>query len=258
MTVDVQVETFLCRKDNIGVLLRDPSTGACAAIDVPEARPVLKALERTGWHLTDILVTHRHGDHIDGIPEVKAATGAKVTAPRKAGDAIPQVDVAVGEGDTVTVGSLRAAVWETPGHCNDHITYWFEAAGIVCAGDTLFTLGCGRVLEGPPEVLWRSLARFAALPGETQVFSGHDYVLANGRFALAADPDNAALRDRVAEAEQARTQDRFLVPSTLDQERTTNPFLRSSNPVLAQSVGLSSGASPEQVFISLRAWKDRF
>ncbi len=156
MTVDVQVETFLCRKDNIGVLLRDPATGACAAIDVPEAAPVLRALERTGWRLTDILVTHRHGDHIDGIPEVKAATGAKVTAPRKAGGAVPQVDVAVGEGDTVTVGNLSAAVWETPGHCDDHVTYWFEAAGIVCAGDTLFTLGCGRVLEGPPEVLWRS------------------------------------------------------------------------------------------------------
>ncbi|GJD33629.1 hydroxyacylglutathione hydrolase [Methylobacterium aerolatum] len=258
MTVDVQVETFLCRKDNIGVLLRDPSTGACAAIDVPEAAPVLRALERTGWRLTDILVTHRHGDHIDGIPEVKAATGAKVTAPRKAGGAVPQVDVAVGEGDTVTVGNLSAAVWETPGHCDDHVTYWFEAAGIVCAGDTLFTLGCGRVLEGPPEVLWRSLERFAALPGGTQVFSGHDYVLSNGRFALAADPDNAALRDRVAEAEGARQQGRFLIPSTLDRERATNPFLRSHDPVLAQSVDLSPGASPEQVFISLRAWKDRF
>ena len=258
MTVDVQVRTFLCRKDNIGVLLRDPATGACAAIDVPEARPVLDALAETGWRLTDILVTHRHGDHIDGIPEVKAATGAKVTAPRKAGRAIPQVDVAVGEGDEVRVGSLSAEVWETPGHCDDHITYWFAGAGIVCAGDTLFTLGCGRVLEGPPETLWRSLRRFSVLPDDVRLFSGHDYVLSNGRFALAADPDNAALRARVAEAEAAQNAGRFLIPSTLGEERATNPFVRSAEPVLAQSVNLSPTSSAEQVFVALRSWKDRF
>jgi hydroxyacylglutathione hydrolase len=258
MTVDVQVRTFLCRKDNIGVLLRDPATGACAAIDVPEAGPVMRALDETGWRLTDILVTHRHGDHIDGIPEVKAATGAKVTAPRKAGGAIPGVDVAVGEGDEVRVGSLVAEVWETPGHCRDHITYWFAEAGIVCAGDTLFTLGCGRVLEGPPETLWRSLERFSALPDAAKVFSGHDYVLSNGRFALAADPDNAALRARVAEAERAGKEGRFLIPSTMGEERATNPFIRSGEPVLAQSVSLSPGSSAEQVFVALRSWKDGF
>lgn len=258
MTVDVEVRTFLCRKDNIGVLLRDPRTGACATIDVPEAAPVLRALEETGWRLTDILVTHRHGDHVEGIPEVKAKTGATVTAPREAGSAIPEVDVAVGEGDTVKVGSLAAEVWETPGHCNDHVTYWFAEAGIVCAGDTLFTLGCGRVLEGPPATLWRSLERFSSLPDAAKVYSGHDYVLANGRFALAADPDNAALRARVAEAERARDEGRFLIPSTMGEERATNPFLRSSEPVLAHSVSLSSDSKPEQVFIALRSWKDRF
>lgn len=256
--VKAQVRTFLCRSDNIGVLIRDPETGACAAIDVPEAAPVMKALEETGWRLSDILVTHRHGDHIAGIPEVKRATGACVTAPRRAGDAIPDVDVAVGEGDVVRVGSLAAQVWETPGHCNDHITYWFEEAGIVCAGDTLFTLGCGRVLEGPPETLWRSLQRFADLPGETEVYSGHDYVLSNGRFALAADPDNEALRARVAEAETARKEGRFLIPSSLAEERKTNPFLRSASPELARSVDLPAGSTSEQVFVTLRSWKDRF
>ncbi|MCJ2014485.1 hydroxyacylglutathione hydrolase [Methylobacterium sp. J-076] len=256
--MEAQVRTFLCRSDNIGVLIRDPETGACAAIDVPEAAPVLKALDETGWRLTDILVTHRHGDHIAGIPEVKAATGARVTAPRKAGGAIPEVDVSVGEGDVVSVGSLSAEVWETPGHCDDHITYWFAQAGIVCAGDTLFTLGCGRVLEGPPETLWRSLQRFAALPDEAMVFSGHDYVLSNGRFALAADPDNAALRARVAEAETAAREGRFLIPSSLGTERRTNPFLRSGAPELARRVDLPAGSTPEQVFVTLRSWKDRF
>lgn len=256
--VEAQIHTFLCRTDNIGVLVRDPKTGACAAIDVPEAGPVLRALEETGWRLTDIFVTHRHGDHIAGIPEVKAETGAKVTAPAKAGDAIPEVDTTVGEGDTVQLGSLTAEVWETPGHCSDHVTYWFAQAGLVFAGDTLFTLGCGRVLEGPPERLWRSLDRFASLPDEAAVFSGHDYVLANGRFALAADPDNAALRARVAEAQEASRSGRFLIPSTMAQERRTNPFLRSGEPQLARSVDLPEGSPAEQVFVTLRAWKDRF
>jgi hydroxyacylglutathione hydrolase len=258
MAAETEIRTFLCRSDNIGVLIRDPATGACAAIDVPEAEPVLRALEETGWQLTDILVTHRHADHVEGIPAVKQATGARVTAPAKAGDVVPQVDVTVREGDTVRVGNLKAQVWETPGHCADHVTYWFAEAGLVCAGDTLFTLGCGRVMESPPETLYRSLRRFDDLPDATQVFSGHDYVLSNARFALAADPDNPDLKARFAEAEQAKAQGRFLIPSTLAAERATNPFLRSAEPALAKSVDLPPESDPEAVFVALRAWKNRF
>ncbi|MCJ2068834.1 hydroxyacylglutathione hydrolase [Methylobacterium sp. J-030] len=258
MAAEPEIRTFLCRSDNIGVLIRDPATGACAAIDVPEAGPVLKALDETGWRLTDILVTHRHGDHVEGIPEVKRATGARVVAPAKAGDAVPQVDLAVREGDTVRVGDLAAQVWETPGHCADHVTYWFSKAGLVCAGDTLFTLGCGRVMESPPETLYRSLRRFDDLPESTQVFSGHDYVLANARFALAAEPDNAALKARFAEAEAAKAEGRFLVPSTMGAERATNPFLRCTVPALAKSVDLPPESDAEIVFVALRAWKNRF
>jgi hydroxyacylglutathione hydrolase len=158
----------------------------------------------------------------------------------------------------VPVGSLEAQVWETPGHCADHVTYWFAQAGLVCAGDTLFTLGCGRVMESPPEILYRSLRRFDDLPDATQVFSGHDYVLANARFALAADPDNQALRARFAEAERAKAEGRFLIPSTMAAERATNPFLRGHHPELAKSVDLAPGTDPETVFVALRAWKNRF
>ncbi len=258
MAAETEIRTFLCRSDNIGVLIRDTATGACAAIDVPEAGPVLKALDETGWRLTDILVTHRHGDHVEGIPAVKRATGARVVAPAKAGDAVPLVDVVVREGDTVRVGGLEARVWETPGHCADHVTYWFAEAGIVCAGDTLFTLGCGRVMESPPETLYRSLRRFDDLPGSAQVYSGHDYVLANARFALAADPDNSDLKARCAEAERAKTEGRFLVPSTMAAERATNPFLRSAVPALAKAVDMPPESDPESVFVALRAWKNRF
>ncbi|WP_336491657.1 hydroxyacylglutathione hydrolase [Methylobacterium nigriterrae] len=253
-----EIRTFLCRSDNIGVLMRDPATGACAAIDVPEAEPVLRVLGETCWRLTDILVTHRHADHVEGIPEVKRATGARVTAPAKAGDAVPEVDATVREGDRVRVGDLVGEVWETPGHCADHVTYWFRDAGVVFAGDTLFTLGCGRVMESPPETLWHSLSRFLALPDETQVFSGHDYVRANARFALAAEPANENLKARAAEAERAAAEGRFLIPSPLGVERATNPFLRSTEAALARAVDLAPGADPAAVFVALRAWKNRF
>jgi len=253
-----EIRTFLCRDDNIGVLMRDPATGACAAIDVPEAGPVLAALDATGWRLSDILVTHRHGDHVAGIAEVKRRTGATVTAPAKAGSAVPEVDRTVAEGDTVSVGALAGLVWETPGHCRDHVSYVFEGAGVAFAGDTLFTLGCGRVMEAEPETLWHSLERFLALPDAVQVFSGHDYVLANARFARAADPDNAALARRAEEAERAKDEGRFLIPSTLGEERATNPFLRSAEPTLARAVDLAPGTEPARVFTALREWKNRF
>jgi len=203
-------------------------------------------------------VTHRHADHIDGIVEVKRRTGAKVTAPAKAGSAIPAVDVAVSEGDMVRVGALTAVVWETPGHCADHVTYWFEGPRLIFAGDTLFTLGCGRVMEAEPAVLWRSLARFEGLPDETEVYSGHDYVLSNARFARAAEPDNARLVARMEEAERAKAEGRFLVPTTLGEERATNPFVRAAEPNLARSVDLAPGTEPERVFTALRAWKNKF
>jgi hydroxyacylglutathione hydrolase len=255
--MSAEIRVFRCLQDNIGALVHDPATGACAAIDAPEEAPILRALEETGWRLTAILVTHRHGDHVEAIEPLKRRFGACVVAPAKAGSAVPAVDDAVGEGDTVRVGALSAAVWETPGHCADHVAYWFEADRAVFAGDTLFTLGCGRVMEAGPDTMWASLTRLAALPDETRVYSGHDYVLSNARFALAADPDNAALKARAAEAEGAKAQNRFLVPSTIADEKATNPFLRAGEPALARSAG-REGAGAAEVFAALREWKNRF
>jgi hydroxyacylglutathione hydrolase len=255
--MSAEIRVFRCLQDNIGALVRDPATGACAAIDAPEEGPILRALEETGWHLTDILVTHRHGDHVGAIEPLKRRFRARVVAPAKAGSAVPAVDEAVGEGDPVRVGELSAAVWETPGHCADHVAYWFADDRAVFAGDTLFTLGCGRVMEAGPDTMWASLTRLAGLPGETRVYSGHDYVLANARFALAADPENATLKERAAEAERAKTENRFLVPSTISAEKATNPFLRAGEPALARSVG-REGAGAAEVFAALREWKNRF
>ncbi|HZW47383.1 MAG TPA: hydroxyacylglutathione hydrolase, partial [Microvirga sp.] len=161
------------------------------------------------------------------------------------------------EGDTVHVGGLQAHVWETPGHCADHVSYWFAADRALFAGDTLFTLGCGRMFEGGYVDFWRTLQRLAALPDDTSVYCGHDYTLSNARFALAADPDNAALAARAREAERAKAEGRFLVPTTIGEEKATNPFLRAGEPALAKTVH-KEGAAPEEVFQSLREWKNRF
>lgn len=252
-----EIHVFRCLDDNVGALVHDSETGACAAIDVPEEAAVLAALNDKGWRLTDILVTHRHSDHIQGIPGVKRRTGCRVVAPAKARAEVPDADEWVGEGDAVQVGRLSAAVWETPGHCRDHISFVFADAGIVFAGDTLFTLGCGRVMESPPSEMWRSLERLAALPATTRVYSGHDYVLSNAKFALAADPDNPDLKRRAEEAQAASREGRFLVPSTIGEELATNPFLRAGEPALALSVD-RAGQSPEAVFTALREWKNNF
>lgn len=255
MTAEIRV--FPCLSDNIGALIHDPATGACAAIDAPEEGPILAALEETGWQLSDILVTHRHIDHVQAIAPLKQRFGCRVVAPAKAGADVPVVDATVREGDTVQVGDLSAHVWETPGHCRDHIAFWFAADRALFAGDTLFTLGCGRVSESSLAEMWASLSRLATLPDEALVYSGHDYVLSNGRFALHVDPDNEALKARMAEAERAKREGRFLVPSSLAQEKATNPFLRAGEPAVARAVALA-GAPPEKVFVALREWKNRF
>jgi hydroxyacylglutathione hydrolase len=253
-----EIHAFRCLDDNIGVLIRDPATGTCAAIDAPEEAAVVAALDEKGWRLTDILVTHRHADHVQGIDGLKRRYGTlRVTAPDKARNEVPGAERYVGEGDRVSLGNLEAEVWDTPGHCRDHIAYWFAGERALFAGDTIFTLGCGRVMESTFSEMWTSLERFARLPDDARVYSGHDYTMSNARFALAVEPDNAALKARAAEAETAKAQGGFLIPSTIAAEKATNPFLRAREPAVARSVKLE-GAEPVAVFQALREWKNRF
>jgi glyoxylase-like metal-dependent hydrolase (beta-lactamase superfamily II) len=170
--MSAKTELFPCLSDNYGVLLHDPSTGSTATIDAPEAAPVEAALKRTGWKLSHILVTHHHADHTAGIPELKERHHCRVVAPRREAERIPLVDVSVGEGDSVEVGKLSAKVIETPGHTGGHIAYWFAADKLAFVGDTLFSIGCGRVIEGTPEMMWQSLVKLRDLPGDTKVYCG--------------------------------------------------------------------------------------
>lgn len=251
-----EVRLVPCLSDNYAVLLRDPATDAVAVIDVPEADPVIAALEGAKWKPTHILVTHKHADHIQGIPAVKQRYGAKVIGPRNDGD-IPTLDEKTGEPDTVQVGSLRARVLDTPGHTAGHICYWFESEKLLFAADTLFALGCGRAIEKPAAVLWDSLLKLRQLPDDTVVYCGHEYTLANGRFAVTVDPGNAALKARLAHVEKTRAANKPTIPSMLGEEKTTNPFLRADDPAVAEAVGLN-GADATAVFTEIRERKNNF
>ncbi|MBV8450346.1 MAG: hydroxyacylglutathione hydrolase [Hyphomicrobiales bacterium] len=249
--------TFLCRTDNIGVLIHDEATGSTASVDVPEAEAVERALREKNWRLTHIIVTHRHLDHIEGIPALKAKTGARVIAPKKAAAQVPQADELVGDGDKVKVGELTASVLDTPGHCADHISYWFAKENALFAGDTIFTLGCGRVSEATPSVLWSSLQRISALPDNTRIWSGHEYTLSNAKFALSVDGNNETLKNRYAKFEKQRAANELTVPTTLAEEKATNPFLRAGDPKVQKAVGMA-GADASAVFAELRERKNRF
>ncbi len=251
-----QTRLFLCLKDNYGVLLNDPASGATAAIDAPEAAPVEAALRAAGWRLTDILVTHHHADHTGGIAELKARHRCRVVAPHGEAARIPAVDETVRENDEVRVGAIKARVFETPGHTAGHISYFFPADKLAFVGDTLFSIGCGRVIEGTPEMMWESLLKLRALPDDTRVYCGHEYTRANIRFAKTIEPANAALRAREQEVDKLIAADKPTIPSTIGEEKAANPFLRADLPEVAKSVGLA-GEPAWKVFAEIRERKNR-
>ena len=252
-----QTRLFRCLSDNFGVLLHDPATGATAAIDAPEAAAVEQALTQTGWKLTDILVTHHHADHTDGIRALKDRHKCRVVAPAAEAAKIPAVDETVKEGDTVKVGNLAANVIETPGHTAGHISYWFHADKLAFVGDTLFSIGCGRVIEGTPAQMWTSLKKLRDLPDDTRIYCGHEYTLSNIKFARTIEPDNKALAAREAQAKAQVEKGEPTIPVTIGAEKQENPFLRADRADVAANVGMS-GKPAAEVFAEVRARKNKF
>ncbi|KAF0227964.1 MAG: hydroxyacylglutathione [Beijerinckiaceae bacterium] len=225
----MEIELFMCRSDNYGVLIRDPKTGVVAAIDAPEATAIETALARRGWKLDLILITHRHFDHVEGIAPLVAKYGARVIAPVLAKADVPGADRYVDEGDIVEVGALRADVWATPGHCVDHVSYHFAAGQVIFVADVLFVMGCGRVLDSTADALHASVKRIAALPDATRIYCGHEYTLSNAKFCAHIEPDNAAIAARLKTFEAARAAGQFTVPTTVGDEKATNVFVRAAN-----------------------------
>ncbi|KAJ9437686.1 Hydroxyacylglutathione hydrolase [Diplonema papillatum] len=246
-------------KDNYGWLLHCKATGATASVDTPEAGPLLKELQNQGWKLSHILNTHHHWDHTGGNDELMKAFPECVVV-GFAGDAerIPQIKHKVVEGDTITVGKLTAKVIETPGHTTGHICYFFEGERALFSGDTLFSMGCGRLFEGNPSMMWKSLSKLMALPGETAVYCAHEYTEANAKFAVTIDPQNKDLAMRCAEVKKLRADGRPTIPSTIALELATNPFLRANNAPVRKQLGFDPSTPDVAVFTEIRKRKDNF
>jgi hydroxyacylglutathione hydrolase len=253
----LEVHQYPTRSDNYGVLIHDAETEATAAIDAPDAEELLAALHEKGWVLTHILVTHHHHDHTAGNTIVKRMTGCTIIGPAMEAGSIPGIDIKVAEGDTIDVGNAKATVIETPGHTRGHVSYYLPEDEIVCVGDTLFSVGCGKLLEGDAKTMWASLQKLMILPPETKLYCGHEYTNANCRFALTVEPENAALKVRAAEAAELAAKGEPALPSTIGQELATNPFLRPSSPAIQKRLGME-GRELSEIFGEIRKRKDRF
>lgn len=243
-------------KDNYVYLAHEPRTGATAVVDPAVAPPVLAALAQEKWRLTHILNTHHHNDHTGGNLALKEATGCTIVGPRADRARIPGIDVEVGDGDTYRLGEAEARVFDVPGHTRGHIAYWFKDSAALFCGDTLFLLGCGRLFEGTPEQMWRSLGKLKALPPETRIYCAHEYTQSNARFALTVEPQNAALVARAQRIDALRAAGQPTVPGTLAEELATNPFLRADLPALQNEAGAPGDAVA--TFAAIRQRKDHF
>jgi hydroxyacylglutathione hydrolase len=253
----LQIDQFMCRDDNFGVLVHDPESGETALIDAPEEAAILKAVERTGWTPTIILTTHHHVDHVEANEALKKRFGLTIVGPQKEKAKIPGIDRTVSEGDTIDFAGRKVNVIETPGHTSGHVSFHFAEDVVVFTADTLFALGCGRLFEEGPAVMCESMKKLAKLPPETVVYCGHEYTLSNARFAVTVDPDNARLAERARKIEALRADGKPTLPTTIGEELATNPFMRWGDAGIRRHLGME-GASDAEVFGEIRKRKDNF
>jgi hydroxyacylglutathione hydrolase len=251
----LELVTIPCLEDNYAFLLHNAQSGQTLLVDAPDAPPIQAVLDAQGWELSDILLTHHHWDHVDGLEPLRGTArviGAKADAHR-----LPPLDLEVSEGDTVSICAEDAAVFDVSGHTVGHIAVHFPVSSVVFTADSLMALGCGRLFEGTPAQMWDSMQKLRALPNETRVCSGHEYTETNARFAMTIEPDNARLIARVEAIAKTRAAGLPTVPSDLGLEAHTNPFLRADDPALQSSIGMAD-ADPADVFTEIRKRRDVF
>jgi len=253
----LKVELIPCLTDNYAYLVYDPEVPLCAVVDPSEAAPVKAALDRCGRTLTHILNTHHHWDHTGGNLPLKEEFGAIIVGPAKDHDRIPGIDIGVDESAPWLFGDHRARILEIPAHTRAHIAFAFEDGDIVFTGDTLFAMGCGRLFEGTPEMMWTSLSKLMRLSDDMRVYCGHEYTLNNGRFALTLEPENSALQARMREVDNLRAACRPTIPSTIGLEKKTNPFLRPDSAKIRKNLNMQD-QDDVTVFAEIRRRKDAF
>ncbi|MBX2886331.1 MAG: hydroxyacylglutathione hydrolase [Granulosicoccus sp.] len=248
---------FLYGSDNYGVLLHDSETKQTACIDAGDAQAALDALAAQGWSLSDLLITHHHADHTAGLISIKQQTGCRVYGPDPVAKAIAGIDDFVSDGDTFEFANRTVQVLHTPGHTKDMINYYFADDKLVFTGDTLFSMGCGRLFEGDAAMMLDSINKLKALPDDTQVYCAHEYTATNARFALDVDPDNTQLQSRAREVDELRQAMKPTVPSLLSLEKATNPFLRVNDAGLRNQLGMEN-ADDVAVFAELRERRNQY
>jgi hydroxyacylglutathione hydrolase len=253
----LQIDQFMCRSDNFGVLVHDAQSGETALIDAPEEQAILAAVERTGWTPTVILTTHHHIDHVEANLALKDRFGLRIIGPEGEKDKIPGIDETVGDGSVFRFGGEDVRVILTGGHTLGHVSFHFPASKVAFTADTLFALGCGRIFEGTPKMMYESLQKLAALPAETTVYCGHEYTETNARFALTVDPTNPALKARAALIGKLRADGKPTLPTTIGEELATNPYLRPHDPAIRRGLGMET-ATDQAVFTEIRKRKDNF
>lgn len=253
----LEIVQLLCGSDNYAVLLHDRASGITGVVDTPDGEPIAAELKRRGWGLDVIFTTHHHGDHTAGHLLLKSAYNCKIIAPKREFAKVPGADTAVSGGDVFEFAGRQVSVIDTPGHTSGHITFHMPDESIMFAGDTLFALGCGRLLEDTPQAMWTSLQKLRALPAHTLVYCGHEYTESNARFALTIEPGNELLQARAAAIFAKRKNAQPTVPSLLSEEIATNPFLRADHPAIAKALGMTGEAS-DRVFAEIRARKDQY
>lgn len=253
----LELVVVACLADNFAYLVHDSESGNCTLIDAPEAAPIMDTLKSRGWRLAQILITHHHDDHIQAVEAIRKATGARVIGAEDDRHRLPPLDLAVHPGDTLPLAGGQVSVIAVPGHTLGHVAFHFPEAEAVFTADSLMAAGCGRVFEGTPAMMWDSLQRLAALPDATRIFSGHDYLDGNLRFAATIEPGNPAIAARIDAVARMRRDGLPPMPWTLAEEKATNPFLRASLPEVKAALGME-GATDVTAFTEIRARKDRF
>lgn len=255
--MSLEIAQIPALNDNYIYLLHEPTSGTVAVIDPSEAQPVEDELKQRDWQLSMILNTHHHYDHTGGNLALQKAYGCDVYGYGDDAERIDGITHTLANGDTMLVGEAQAQVLFIPGHTRGHIAFYFAQDKALFCGDTLFSMGCGRLFEGTPAQMHASLSILAQLPTDTRVFCAHEYTEANGRFALTLEPHNSDLRQRMTEVQALRAHGQSTIPSTMQQERATNPFLRADSEEIRKTLAMDE-ASTLEVFSEIRRRKDHF